>query len=88
MVPFSISPVPPTLPVAKIGLAVAVRAPSIRIGLIDKRLVFEVDVNTFHVIDADANESISGARAKREDYIRVTGELVASAGRELTSLPL
>ena len=46
----------------------------------DKRPIFEVDVNNFHVIDADANESISRAGEKREDDIRVTGELVPSGG--------
>ena len=59
LVPSSISPVPPTLPVAKIGMAVAALTPRKRKCLIDKRTVFEADLNTFHVIDAEATESIN-----------------------------
>ena len=59
-------------------MAVAVLAPRKRKSLVEKRPVFEVDINTFHIIDdADANESInrrsswrySRARGKREDNV-------------------
>ena len=78
--PPSISPKPPTLPVAKSGMAVSVLAPSTRKCLIDNRHALEIDVNTFHAVDADAKEYFSGARVKRGEDIRVTGELVPTAG--------